>query len=118
MVLSTCEYSPGELVFGQDMIFGIKAEIDWNELTRKLIRNAKENNKQENKKLIEHTYKKGDLVILFKSTYKQAKGAKLDSPTEGPYKILKVYSNGTVRIQRKVMVMEIINICRIRPYNS
>ena len=40
---------------------------------------------------------------------------KLSVPREGPYKILKVHTNGTVRIQRGIVAMR-VNIRRLTPY--
>ena len=42
---------------------------------------------------------------------------KLDGPFLGPYKLIEVYTNGTVRIQRGI-VTKYINICRLTPYTS
>jgi len=41
----------------------------------------------------------------------------VESPTEGPYNIIEVYSNGTVQIQRGIM-QERLNIRRIKPFKE
>ena len=43
--------------------------------------------------------------------------AKLNERTEGPYQVLNVFDNGTVKIRRDTYD-EIINIRRIKPYNE
>jgi hypothetical protein len=40
---------------------------------------------------------------------------KLATPREGPYRIVRVYTNGTVRIQRGVVASR-VNIRRLTPY--
>ena len=72
-----------------------------------------ENNQRENAKRIPHDYKEGDLVS------KEIPGIKpkLSAPREGPYRVEKVYSNGTIRIRRG-HVSERINIRRVQPYHQ
>jgi hypothetical protein len=57
-------------------------------------------NEKENKTQLEHTYKVNDLVLILKKPYEMDKVAKISSPTynEGPYRILEVFNNGTVKI--------------------
>eukprot|EP00957_Ditylum_brightwellii_P020736 1563555-Ditylum_brightwellii.AAC.1 len=43
--------------------------------------------------------------------------AKLRRPTKWPYKIVEVYKNGTVKIQRRSYT-ETINIRQLKPYNE
>ena len=45
------------------------------------------------------------------------RGAKLNSPTEGPYEIVKVYNNGTIKIKRN-KYFETISITRVKPFNE
>jgi hypothetical protein len=54
-------------------------------------------------------YKIGDLVLLEKDS------CKYECSRQGPYKITKVYTNGTVTI-KKGAVYERINIRRLQPY--
>ena len=53
-------------------------------------------NERENKSRITKVYKKGDKVLIILNRIDR--GAKLNSPTEGPYEIVKVYTNGTIKI--------------------
>ena len=76
---------------------------------------AEANNKKENKTRREHKYEVNDLVLIVQKPYERAKQPKISASTEGPYKILKVYTNGNVRIRRG-RYDEDISIRRLRPY--
>jgi hypothetical protein len=56
------------------------------------------NNEKENKNCLIHQYNVGDLVVIVDKLYERDKKAKLSLPTEGPYEVLRVYTNGNVRI--------------------
>ena len=56
------------------------------------------NNTRENSKRLEHTYKIGDKVLIVKLREQREKVPKLRKTVEGPYKISRVYRNGTVEI--------------------
>jgi hypothetical protein len=68
-------------------------------------------NKQENRKTIPHTYNVGDKVLL----EKPGKQAKMLAPREGPYEIVHVSINGTVRIKKGIVIQH-VNIRRLTPY--
>eukprot|EP00957_Ditylum_brightwellii_P201831 15327414-Ditylum_brightwellii.AAC.1 len=59
---------------------------------------SEDSNKKESKKRIKHTYSVNDLVLMLPMPGKTR--AKLRRPTKGLYKIVKIYKNGTVKIQR------------------
>jgi hypothetical protein len=69
-------------------------------LKTKCQKQSMTNNEKENKKQLEHTYKVNDLVLILKKPYEMDKVAKISSPTynKGPYRILEVFNNGTVKI--------------------
>ncbi len=90
-------HNPSQLTFGMEMIFRQKVKIDW-QLLKEQCHQAIANNAKENKTRIQHEYKVGDLVLIVEKSYERAKKAKLSSPAEGPYKILRVYTNGNVHI--------------------
>ena len=110
---TTLQATPMQLVFGRDAILNTKFEANW-----KLIRQNKQkliqtNNKRENSKRIEHTYKVGDLVL-----FKEAEPHKFgQDPYSGPYRIRKVNKNGTVVLKRG-SCLEPYNIRRIKPYQK
>ncbi len=69
------------------------------------------NNERENQSRVPHEYRIGEKVLLRTEGIKR----KLSAPRSGPYEILRVYNNGTVRIQHGA-VTERINIRRIVPF--
>ena len=68
------------------------------------------NNLRENSKRIPYNYETGQKVLL-----KTGTEYKWEKPQEGPYKILEVFENGTVRLQ-KGPVTDVVNIRRILPF--
>jgi hypothetical protein len=109
---TTLQSSPGQLIFGRDMIFNIKHTANWEYIKQRKQQLIVRNNKRENSKRIEHTYKVGDKVLLSRGTE-----FKYKSPFSGPHEILKVNDNGTVRLQVKA-VADDYNIRRLYPYHS
>ena len=73
------------------------------------------NNDKENQTCIPHNYQIGDKAIIVQKKYECRKKAKLSSPTEGPFTIVHIYTNGNVRINRGTYE-EDISIRRLRPY--
>ena len=112
---SSTDHTPGQLVFGTDMLFQSKIKVDWENLKAKRRRLAVYNNARENRNRIDHEYEVGDQVLI--TLGKREIKSKLQQPTEGPYEITKVYNNGTVKIMRGTYD-EIINIRRLKPYYS
>ena len=110
---TTLNATPAQLVFGRDAILNTKFEADW-----KFIRQRKQfvthkNNEQENTKIIPHNYEVGSKILSnrsYKSNYGQ-------NPWEGPYTVVRVYNNGTVRIQKN-NVTDLVNIRLIKPYHE
>ena len=109
---TTLQKSPGQLVFGRDMIFNIQHKANWEYIRQRKQKIINKNNQKENAKCIPHNYKEGDLVMLEKGTEN-----KCESPFSGPHKIMKVNDNGTVRVEVK-NVTDTYNIRRIKPYIS
>ena len=110
---STSKHSPSHLALGRDMIFQTKVKINWESIKSNKRKLAIENNTRENLNRIDHNYNVGDKVLII------LKGeeirSKIQIRTEGPYEIIQVYNNGTVKIN-KGSYNEIINIRRIKPY--
>jgi transposase InsO family protein len=107
---TTLHQSPGQLVFGRDMILNIKHTANWEYIKQRKQKLIDKNNKLENAKRIPHEYKLGDQVILKKGTEN-----KYEMPYSGPYRIEKVNDNGTVRLTVK-SVTDTYNIRRLLPY--
>ena len=107
---TTLQKSPGQLVFGRDMIFNVEHTANWEYIRARKQRLIQKNNKNENKSRIPHNYHVNDKVMLRKGTE-----YKYESPFSGPHQILQVNTNGTVRLQVG-SVTDTINIRRIQPY--
>ena len=69
------------------------------------------NNERENRSRLPHKYKIGDLVLVDVPGIK----AKLSPPRKGPYRVVRVNTNGTVRIQRGA-ISQSINLRRLSPF--
>jgi hypothetical protein len=109
---TTAQKSPGQLIFGQDMIFNIQHTANWGYIRARKQCLIQKNNKNENKSRVLHTYHVNDNVMLRKGTEN-----KYEAPFSGPHKILKVNTNGTVRL-RVGSVTDTVNIHRIEPYKE
>ena len=108
---TTLQASPAQLVFGRDMILPFKVEVDWHMLKQRRQAEINRNNARENKNRVEHEHKPGDKLML----RNEGTLRKLSAPREGPFKVLKVNNNGTLRIQRGA-IEETVNIRRCTPY--
>jgi transposase InsO family protein/exonuclease VII small subunit len=109
---TTLQHTPGQLVFGRDMIFNIKHAANWEYIKQRKQQIINQNNKRENAKRKKHTYNVGDQVLLSRGNE-----FKYESPFTGPHEILKVNDNGTVRLQVKA-VADDYNLRRLYPYHS
>ena len=61
---TTLQATPGQLVFGRDMVFNIAHEANWKEIQDRKEKLIKYNNQQENAKRVKHTYHIGDMVLM------------------------------------------------------
>jgi hypothetical protein len=105
---------PAQLVFGRDAILNTKFEANWNLIRTQKQKIIRKNNEKENSKRIPHEYKAQDKVLCVGKPTLSKFGS---SPWEGPYEIVKVNNNGTVRLKNSV-VIETINIRQIKPYHD
>ena len=105
---STLKATPGQLVFGQDMIFNMNKFVDWQLAEKQKHDQIIRDNIRENLKRVEHDYNVGDRVMLRKKGIIR----KLSRKKSGPYTITRVHTNGTVTIQKGVS-SERVNIRRI-----
>ena len=110
---TTLQATPGQLVFGRDMLLNLKFVADWEAIKLRKQRDVDKNNSRENSLRIHHDYQVGDKVLITSNDIHR----KLSCPTKGPYPIVQVYSNGTVRVQNGA-VTERINIRRCNPYTD
>ena len=107
---TTLQNTPGQLVFGRDMILNVKHEANWEYIRARKQKIIEKNNKSENSKRIAHQYAVGDQVLLRRGTEN-----KYETPYQGPYTILQINDNGTVRMMVK-NVEDTYNIRRLTPY--
>ena len=103
--------TPGQLIFGRDMVLPIQFQADWAHIKLRKQESINQSNVQENSKRIDHDYQVGDKVLLEKPGIIR----KMTQPRTGPFEIIKVHTNGTVRIRRN-HVTEQVNIRRLTPY--
>ena len=98
---SSLAASPGQIVFGRDMIINAVYLANWKDLHARRDIQIRQNNFRENKSRIPHPYAPGDSVYIRKSNIDQ----KLNH-LQGPFVIDKVQTNGTVTIRRFTTVSE------------
>ena len=109
---TTLKATPGQLVFGRDMIFNIRHEADWQLIRERKRARIEENNARENLRRKEHDYAPGERVLITKADFN-----KMEPSREGPYTITRVHANGTVTIQ-KGLALQRINIRQCTPYTE
>ena len=108
---STLQATPGQLVFGRDMLLNIGFEPNYEQVWERKQRRINYDNVRENAKRVNHTYSVGDYAyVLRDGIYRKLEGDKL-----GPYRVTEVFTNNTVRIQKGI-VNERINIRRLTPH--
>ena len=107
------KYSPANLALGRDMILNQVVQVNWETIRNQREKKAAKDNLRENKTRKEFEYKKGQKCWLVKNRFERK--AKLDKPAEGPFEIVQVYKNGTVKIDRNGY-LETISIRRLKPW--
>ena len=65
-VYSTLQKSPGQLIFGRDMMLNITHEANWELIRQQKQAKINKNNELENAKKTPHVYNKGDKVMVRK----------------------------------------------------
>jgi hypothetical protein len=111
---TTLQATPTQLVFGRDAVLNTKFEADWNFIKQNKQKLIRINNERENKNRRSHQYRVNDQVLCESKPNLSKFGPPL---WEGPFTIIRVNDNGTVRL-RKGIVTETIHIRRIKPYNT
>ena len=61
---TTLQATPGQLVFGRDMILNIQHTANWKAIKDRKQQIIKKNNLRENRTRIPHTYRRGEKVLL------------------------------------------------------
>ena len=84
--------TPGQAVFGRDMLFNLASVVDWRVVTAAKQRQVDIDNVRENSKQVTHDYAIGDqFYVEMTGIYR-----KLDYREQGKYTITEVFTNGTV----------------------
>ena len=109
---TSLQSTPGQLVFGRDMIFNIQHTANWEYIKQRKQRIIDLNNKREKSKRQQHVHCIGDKVLFNRATEN-----KYESPYIGPLDIMQVNDNGTVRLKVNA-VEDTYNIRRIIPYHT
>jgi hypothetical protein len=61
---TTLKATPGQLVFGRDMVLPIKFMADWGPIEQQRQKEMVHNNRRENSSRISHDYKVGDKILI------------------------------------------------------
>ena len=110
---TTLEATPMQLVFQRDAILPIDYQPDWNKIQNNKRKRIELNNARENKSRIPHEYKVGDMILITRN--KRSKHGEREK--DGPYPIVQVNNNGTVRYD-KGTYSDIINIRKCEPFQA
>jgi hypothetical protein len=85
---TTLQSTPGQLVFGRDMIWDTAHGADWQCIKQRKQIFLNKNNIRENEKRIDYNYAVGESIMKIK-----AGTLKMEQPREGPFNIIHVHSN-------------------------
>ena len=107
---TTLQASPMQLVFGRDSILNIKHVFDWEHIQQLKQLQMNHNKKQENMRRNNHRYKVGDKILV-----ECKKFFKHELEFMGPFPIMQINDNGTVRFQKGI-INDTTNICKIKPF--
>jgi hypothetical protein len=91
---TSLQSTPGQLVFGRDMIFNIQHIANWEFTKQRKQKIINLNNNKENAKRVQHVYQIGDKVLLHRGTEN-----KYESPYQGPFVIMQVNDKGQVSLK-------------------
>jgi transposase InsO family protein len=108
--------TPTQLAFGCDMFFPTTYVANWHQQRVKAIARMTKEVEKENRTHITHDYAVVDRVLICHDCAGEVLG-KLARPTYGPYRIVQVFPNGTVRIDCG-RYTECINIHRLLPFHQ
>jgi hypothetical protein len=92
---TTLQSTPGQSVFGRDMIWDAAHVADWQHVEQREQTSIDKNNKRENAKQIDHDHAVGNSILKIK-----ASALKMEQPREGPFNVIRAHADGTVTMQK------------------
>ncbi len=110
-VHSVLNATPAQIVFGRDMLFDLSFTTEYKEIKKRKQEASDANTHKENSKRVKHDYKVNDQVLLDRGVLQR----KLNPKRDGPYQVVRVYSNGTLKIRKGIYVQR-VSIRRCVPY--
>jgi transposase InsO family protein len=113
---TSMQASPAQMVFGRDMIFPTTYVANWHHQRNNQVQRMQRDAARENTNRIDHRYSVGDLVLIRRDRGGEVLG-RLARPTHGPFRVIQVFPNGTVIIDR-IRFHERINVRRLIPYHA
>ena len=93
------------------MLFNLSFTTNFKDLLNKKQIASDLNVDRENHKRVKYDYKVNDLILLDRGTLQR----KLVPKPDGPYQVIRVYSNGTLKIRKGIYVQR-VSIRRCIPY--
>ena len=105
--------SPEALVFQRDMMMNIPLIANLYSIQQRRQQLIDEKLRRTNARRIQHNYSIGNRVMVV-----EYDPTKLDAKKRGPFTIVRVFTNGTVRLQIAAHVQETLNIRKIWPYKG
>ena len=85
----------------------------WEEVAKRKQERASGSSARESKKRIEREHKRGGMMLLAKPGMKLRKASR---PRDGPYRVIKANTNGTLKIQLRPCVADVVNLRRVHPF--
>jgi hypothetical protein len=102
-VHSVLNATPAQIVFGRDMLFDLSFTTEYKEIKKRKQEASDTNTHEEHSKRVKHEYKVNDQVLFDRGILQR----KLSPKRDGPYQIVRVYSNGTLKIRKGIYVQRV-----------
>ena len=93
---TTLEATPTQLVFGRDAFLPVSFKASWDYIGLRKRRLIDQNNRKENARRREHTYKVNDEVLILDQPNRKYG----DDMYKGPFTVTKVNDNGTLCVRQ------------------
>ena len=107
----TMQTSPGVLVFRRDMLMDVPLIADLGAIRGRQQQLIDDNLIRLNKKLADNNYSVNDIVLL-----RVAEPVKMKDRFTGPYRIARVFVNGTIDIELEPTIARRFGIRKVVPY--